>query len=154
MRRIGTDNMDYELEKKMIRSFMNKNFQERLYYELTNKKRDVFIQKMCQYHDDYLKKECIIQRSTKNPSYHVMQQIFKKYDASKRYYILSFINNFDGVYVELETAVEKLSLNGFASFIIGLPSGFTHFKGESYASTQPNFYLNPLNRFDGKPWCI
>lgn len=146
--------MDDELEKKVVRSFVNKNFQERLFYELANNKRDAFIHKMCHRYCDYLKKDCIIQYSTKNPRHHVVQQVFKKYDASKRYYVLSILDDFDGVYVELETAIEKLSLNGFASFIVGLPSGFTHFKGESCASNQPNFYLKPLNRFDGKPWAL
>ena len=146
--------MDAELEKKVVCSFVNKNFQERLFYELTNNKRDVFVHKMCQYYYDYLMEDCIFQNSKKNPSYQEIQQVFEKYDASKRYYVLSALNDFDGVYVELETAVEKLSLNGFASFIVGLPSGLTHFKGESYASNQPNFYLKPLNRFDGKPWTL
>ena len=146
--------MDTELEKKVVRSFVNKNFQERLLYELTNNKRDSFIHKMCHRYYDYLKEDCIIQSSTQTPTYHIIQQVFVKYDASKRYYVLSFLDDFDGVYVELGTAVEKLSLNGFASFIVGLPSGLTHFKGESYASNQPNLYLKPLNRFDGKPWTL
>jgi len=147
--------MDNALEEKIIRSFANKIFQGRLLFELTSpKRRTTFIQKMCHGYDNYLKNSCILQRSKTNPAFSELQQMMVTHDAAKKFYVLSLNDGMDGVYVDLEPAVEKLSSNGFASFIVGLPSGFTHFKGESYASYQPNFYLKPYIRFDGKPWAI
>jgi len=62
----------------------------------------------------------------------------RKYDAANKIYIISYYDNLDGIFIDLETAVNEFSQNGPSSLIVGLPSGFTHYKGDSYASNQPN----------------
>jgi len=57
--------MDKSLEKKIIHSFFHKEFQDRLFYELTNNRRDVFIGKMCHNAHIYLKESCILQKCNK-----------------------------------------------------------------------------------------
>jgi len=141
--------MDIDLENKIIKSFINKEFQLRLSYEANNKRED-FISKIGNI--KYFKTICIINETKKNPSFLIIQQFMKKYDAANKFYVISNYVKLDGIYIDLETAVNEFSLNGPASLIIGLPSGFTHYKGDSYASNQPNFYLVPQIRFDGKTW--
>ena len=68
-------------------------------------------------------------------------------------YVLSAYLKLDGVFTDLRTAAEALQFEGFASFIIGLPSGVLHFCGESVAGgKRQNFFLRPLNWFDGAQW--
>ena len=108
--------------------------------------------------DAICKLEMIIDRtwsfmeSMKFPEPQEIIKIMKTYGVINKCYVLSEYRDYDGVYVDLNNAVEKLKWNGFPSLIVGLPSGFSHFKGESYASRQPNFFLKPKNRFDGLTW--
>ena len=50
--------MDKDLENKIIKSFIKKEFQHRLIYELANNKRDDFISKIGNI--GYFKTECIL----------------------------------------------------------------------------------------------
>ncbi len=88
----------------------------------------------------------------KNPKFEALQAKMRQHGAQDRYYVISEISGFDGVSAGLQEVVEKLSLNGYASIAIGLPSGFTHFRAESLGSCQPNFFLKPKQRFDGVRW--
>ena len=143
--------MDSELEKKIANAFFYKNFRQRLLQDLSEDRKS-FIHKMCHSHAKYMLPECILEKSTRNPDYHAVYLYMQKHGVQDKYYVISEYPDFDGTYVAFMEAIEQLSCNGFASFIVGLPSGFTHFKAESDRSFQPNFYLKPKTRFDGMKW--
>lgn len=144
--------MDINIEEKVIKAFFCKNKQERLLFELATKKRQEFIHKLSHRYQEFLNTELILQESKKFPEPKVFFDTMSSFGGSKKCYVFSEYEDFDGIYSELETAFKRLNCNGFASLIVGLPSGFTHFKAESDRSFQMNFYLKPLQRFDGLPW--
>ena len=150
--------MDLEMEKKIARAFIYKNKRDRFVFELIKKDREIFgelpksrFNAICRLEnivDDTFK----IMKSNKNPSSAELIKTMSAYGAEKMCYVISEYRDLDGVYVDLQLAVEKLKLNGFPSLIVGLPSGFSHLKLESYASCQPNCFLKPMIRFDCIPW--
>jgi len=144
--------MDINIETKVIKAFFYKNKQERLLFELTTKKRQEFIHKLSHRYQEFLNPDFIFRESKKFPEPKVLCDTMSSFGVSKKCYVFSEYEDFDGICSDLETAVERLNCNGFASLIVGLPSGFTHFKAESDRSFQTNFYLKPLQRFDGLPW--
>ena len=144
--------MDINIETKVIKTFFYKNKQDRLLFELATKKRREVIHKLCHRYREFLNPEFIFQESKKFPEPRLLCDTMRAFGVSKRCYVFSEHEDFDGIYSNLDTASGKLHCNGFASLIVGLPSGFTHFKAESDRSFQVNFYLRPRQRFDGLPW--
>ena len=65
-------------------------------------------------------------------------------------FVLSEFKDMLGVTLPLFDVVDHLHINGFASLIVGLPSGFAHLKDESWESGQPNWFMKPRIRLDGK----
>ena len=141
--------MDIEMEKKIARAFIYKNKRERFLFEMANKNRSDAIHRL----EKTIDKSFSVMQSTKFPPPAQLIQTMTEYGAGKMCYVISEdYEDFDGVYIELYLAVEKLRWNGFSSLIVGLPSGFSHLKLESYASWQPNMFLKPTIRFDNVPW--
>lgn len=143
--------MDIALEKQIINAFFYRNFRDRMLHELS-KDRGRFIHKICQAYDKYMLPECFWNRSNKFPSPEALLYEMKSHGARDMCYVISMDSDIDGKYVELMKAIEQLASNGLASFIVGLPSGFTHFKAESILSQQPNCFLKPKVRFDRIEW--
>lgn len=142
--------MDANLEKKIAKAFIYKNKQERFLFERSKKNRTDVIHKLPAIIDESL----FMMKSTTFPSPEEIIKIMKSYSGGDNCYVISEYEDFDGVCISLQSAVEKLQWNGFPSLIVGLPSGFSHFKNESYASNQPNCFLKPKIRFDGAVWNI
>ena len=146
--------MDIEMEKKIARAFIYKNKRDRFLFEMSKNDSDTFgelpkarFDAICKLENIIDKSRCMMQ-STKNPSPVELIKIMSANGVEKMCYVISEYKDFDGVYVELKLAVDKLQWNGFPSLIVGLPSGFSHFKSESYASVQPNCFLLPLEKFN------
>ena len=142
------------MEKKIAHAFVYKNKRDRFLFEMSKNDSDTFgelpkarFDAICKLENIIDKSRCIMQ-STKNPSPVELIKIMSANGVGKICYVISEYKDLDGVYVKLDLAVAKLQWNGFPSLIVGLPSGFSHFKGESYASTQPNCFLQPLEKFD------
>ena len=140
--------MDIEIEKKIAQAFIYKNKRERFLFEMAKKDR---INAICRL-EKIIDKSFSILQSNKFPVPTELIEIMSAHGVDKMCYVLSEYKEFDGVYVELRLAAEKLHQNGFPSLIVGLPSGFSHLKFESYASNQPNCFLKPLIRFDNISW--
>ena len=140
--------MDIEIEKKIAKAFIYKNKQERFIFEMTKKDR---LNAICKF-ESIIDKSFSVMQSNKFPPPIQLIEIMSSYGVGKMCYVISEYKEFDGVYVELRLAAEKLYQNGFPSLIVGLPSGFSHLKFESCASAQPNCFLKPLIRFDNSSW--
>jgi len=153
-----SDFVDLKMEKKIAQAFIFKNKRERFMFEMAKQGRETFGQlpksrfnAICRLENIVDPSLSIIQ-SKSLPSPKQLIEIMSAYGAGEICYVLSEYAEFDGVYVDLRLAAEKLNFNGFPSLIVGLPSGFSHLKFESYASRQPNWFLKPSIRFDNVPW--
>ena len=142
--------LDVMLEEKIAKSFIYRNKQDRFLFEMAKRRRLSAICKLPAIVD----KSCLLLESQQFPSSVELVKIMQSFDVSDMCYVLSEYGDdgFDGEYVSLIEAVKKLQFNGFPSLIVGLPSGFSHLKYESRASTQPNCFLKPKTRFDGLAW--
>ena len=152
--------MDIEFEKKIAQAFIYKNKRERFIFDMTKKDNDIFgevtrtrFNAICRL-EKIIDEAYLIMKSSQNPSPDELIKTMAMYGVGKKCYVLSEYKDLDGAYVDLRLAVDKLYCNGFPSLIVGLPSGFSHFKYESFASTQPNCFLKPMARFDSVPWTM
>lgn len=146
------------MERKIANSFIYPNKQERFLFELSRKSKDTFGELPRDRFNAICKLERIIDRSlsmmqsTKSLQPSEIINIMSTYGVKNNCYVMSEYKDFDGAYTELTLAIEKLQGNGFPSLIVGLPSGFSYFQGESFASTQPNFFMKPKIKFDNSSW--
>jgi hypothetical protein len=150
--------MNIDIEKKIAKSFIFPNKQERFLFDMARKSKETFaelpkprFEAICRL-ENIIDASYAIMKSKQNPTPVQLIKTMSEYGVGKMCYVISEYKDFDGVYIELRLAAEKLQWNGFPSLIVGLPSGFAHFKYESYASSQPNCFLKPTIRFDGVPW--
>lgn len=142
--------MDIIMEKKIAKAFIYANKQDRFLFEMSKNQR---LHAICRL-PFMIDKSSGLMLNTQFPSPAEIVKIMQAQHVKDMCYVISEYENdgFDGEYVPLIKAAEKLNTNGFPSLIVGLPSGFSHFKEESYASNQPNCFLKPRIRFDGIPW--
>lgn len=146
------------MEKKISQAFIFPNKRERFLFDLSRKSKSNFgeipkdrFMAICKLGDSIDDSYSLLV-SNKLPKPSEIMRIMAKYQASSSCYVLSEYKDYDGVFINLDDALTKLQWNGFPSLIVGLPSGFSHYRGESYASSQPNYFLKPLKRFDGIDW--
>jgi len=146
--------IDIDIEKRIVRAFFIKNSQPRLLHELCSKKRRAFTHRLSHQYNKYIMDKCMVDECSKFPSYEQFMDKMLFYGAAKESYVISEDPEFDGIYCALDAAYKKVHEYGLVALIVGLPSGFTHFRAESDASYQPNCFLRPTNRFDNLPWGI
>ena len=135
------------MERKIAKAFICRNKRERFIFEMSKRRRFDAICRLPAIID----RTFAIMQSRKFPAPIELVRIMHDHGVKDICYVLSadYDDGFDGEYVSLTDAAEKLHINGFPSLIVGLPSGFSHFREESYASYQPNCFLRPETRFDG-----
>lgn len=142
--------MDSLMEDKIAQAFAYKNKRERFLFELKKRNRLSAICKLPTIVDESLG----MNRSNSLPPPEDIIRIMQNFGVQDKCYVLSEYSRegYDGVYLPLKNVVEALNTNGFPALIVGLPSGFSHLRDESYASHQPNYFLKPSKRFDGLNW--
>ncbi|MDR2913261.1 MAG: hypothetical protein LBV74_00245 [Tannerella sp.] len=146
------DTVDTSIENKIINSFFLNNRKDRILLDLTRKNGQDVIHKLSQYFSAYIDSRCIVFQSNKGRTISEILGIMQKHGVEKQCYVLSEYLEYNRKQVEINDALEAHRSNGFASIIVGLPSGFTYFQGESYASNKPNCFLKPSVRFDSLSW--
>lgn len=99
--------MDYEAEKKFIKKFVHKNFQERVSAEWNDpKKREKGLYKIASIPQGYLKREKIaLTAKTKREECALLSEV-RAFPDKKAYMIVDF-PEWDGRYLEKETAVKN-----------------------------------------------
>jgi len=143
---------DIKTEEMIIKAFFYKNKQERLLYEFSRGDNDQIIHRLSDNPENYLNQSCITEKSTKGRTTQEILNSMKMHGVKQICYVISEYEDLNRKECDLITAIEKLNMNNFAFLIVGLPSGYTFFQGESYASYKPNCFLKPERRFDGKDW--
>lgn len=136
------------MEKRIAEALFYKNKRDRFLFERQKYSSVDTIAKLPNIVDSKL---CIM-KSAKFPSVDNIIATMKANGVGDKCYVISEYEAYDSQYKPLRDAVEQLNRNGFASLIIGLPSGFSHLKEESWASSQPNCFIKPNIRLDKKPW--
>jgi len=147
--------MDNKLESKIIKAFFYPNKQDRILFELLKNMHREVIHRLCHSYNDYIDRNYVVagSESKKGRSSDDIIKVMQDNGVSSLCYVISEYEEFNRKQCKLKEALDSLnSCNGFAFLIVGLPSGFTFFQGESHSSYQPNFFLKPKMRFDGIPW--
>jgi hypothetical protein len=144
--------VDLEIEKKIITSFFYKNKRDRVLFELSRNNGKEVIHKLCHDYLNYLDNGRMLLQSSKRRMPPEIQSILKENGVKSLCYVWSEHSQYHRKHIDLAEAIEAHMYNGFASLVVGLPSGFAHFQGDSLGPTQPNCFLKPTERFDGIGW--
>lgn len=109
--------MNRDLEKKFVDQFIVKNKRERLWYELSGKKRTQGISRFCHRAEDMLVANAIIQSG--NDLYAAeIRSVIQRYISNQQAYILAFQKEIDQLTCDLSMALELVLGNGMAAVIL------------------------------------
>lgn len=129
--------MDNLFEEKICKTFFDKRCSERLFYELSSrKKRSVFLYKMCHDSEKYLK-NCIYKKSEKPIEITEIKQFLGK----EKCYCLSLNNEMDGVYNDLSKILDLLWSNGMPYLIVDSKCNLAYLETEYNFSEHKSFFL-------------
>ena len=107
--------MDRDVEKRFVMDYIKKNRRERIYYELTSKKkRETAIGRFCHNAPDYTDNRKIIYYGTNIEKGLAGVDM----DKEKAGYIISWDDAIDGKMYEPNEAIEKMFSVGMATIVI------------------------------------
>jgi len=137
------------METRIAKAFIVGNRRERFLFDRMKKDPLTAIFKL----PSILDSGCVLMSGTSFPATAEVVRIMQSHGVTDSGYIISEYRDegFDGQYVPLLDAIEKVRGEGFPALIVGLPSGFSCFKEESVRGNQPYYFLKPRLRFDGAP---
>ncbi|MDN7245617.1 hypothetical protein [Planococcus shenhongbingii] len=134
--------MKKEMEKLIVKSFFEKNVQERVLYELFSpKKRDHALNRLCHEYQKMLKGKYMIEIPTPNSDPQDIYGLLKKEGAEKMCYSLSYNGKIDGKELPLQEALEQAVGFGFPSIISCVPGELAYFEAEQGFGPPPRYIL-------------
>ena len=148
--------MDLELLKKISKAFIYPNKRERFLLDIVRRSKDANRGYTRGRADpvfrlpEIIDQSLMLMKSMHFPPPEELISLMQQNGVGDTCFVLSEYTDLLGVVVPLVDAVNRLHINGFPSLIVGLPSGFTHLKYDSFASHQPNCFVKPRIRFDGE----
>lgn len=148
--------MDIELLKKTAKAFIYPNKRERFLLDITRKSKDTIggltrdqLHAVCRLPE--IIDQSLMQMVSMNfPPPEQLISLMRQNGVGNTCFVLSEYVDMLGIVMPLADAVNRLHINGYPSLIVGLPSGFSHLKDESFASHQPNCFVKPRIWFDGE----
>lgn len=136
--------MDNGFEKKICYSFFAPKSSERLFHELSSKKkRPRFLDKMCHTAQWYLA-DCIFKKSDKLPS---KEEITGFLNDDSCYFISTYPNT-DGGYFDTSDTLDKLWSNGSAYIAVSRDLQRAYLETEYDISCHTAFFLKIKNNMD------
>ncbi len=132
--------MDNRIEKEAVKNFFNKNYQDRINYELcSNKKRIKVFNKLC--HDfNILINNDYMEICNENEYSKIITKL-KSYGAQNSCYVLSYNTLIDGQYMNLDEALKMVVGYGMPSLVICTPLHLAYFEAEQINGAPPRFIL-------------
>lgn len=127
----GSDVMNREYEKLIVKNFFNSKVQERIMYELSSvKKRKKALGRFAHHYESILN-PTYIEKIPKN-LIHVegIAKLLKEYGAGDCCYVISFIEEIDGTFMQLEFAIEEVIWCGLPCFVSCIPEKLVYFQSE------------------------
>jgi len=132
--------MDILYEQAVVKNYFVKHYQERVIFELSNKKkrRNAF-DRLCHNYDELLDnrfmEKCI------ESNYLEIYRILKSYGASDSCYVLSYNSLIDGKYMELDKALKIAVGYGMPSLIVCESNKLAYFEAEQVQGAPPRYIL-------------
>lgn len=109
--------MNRDLEEKFVDQFIVKSKRERLWYELSGKKRTQGISRFCHQAEELIVPNTVIQSG--NDLYaEEIRSVIQRYISNQQAYILAFQKEIDQLTCDLETALDLVLGNGMAAVIL------------------------------------
>ncbi|KOF08702.1 hypothetical protein AC739_18870 [Planococcus glaciei] len=134
--------MKKEMEELIVKSFFEKNVQERVLHELfTPKKRDHALNRLCHEYQRMLKGKYMIEIPPPNSDPDDIYELLMKNGAEKMCYSLSHSEKVDGKELPLQEVLEHAVGFGFPSIISCIPGELAYFEAEQAYGSPPRFIL-------------
>lgn len=134
--------MKKEMEELIVKSFFEKNVQERVLHELfTPKKRDHALNWLCHEYQRMLKGKYMTEIPPPNSDPDDIYELLMKNGAEKMCYSLSYSEKVDGKELPLQEALEHAVGFGFPSIISCIPGELAYFEAEQAYGSPPRFIL-------------
>lgn len=134
--------MKKEMEELIVKSFFEKNVQDRVLHELFSpKKRDHALNRLCHEYQRMLKSKYMIEILPPNSDPQDIYELLIKNGAKKKCYSLSYNENIDGKKLPLLEALEHAVGFGFPSIISCIPGELAYFEAEQVYGSPPRYIL-------------
>lgn len=134
--------MKKDMEELIVKSFFEKNVQERVLHELaTPKKRDHALNRLCHEYQKMLKGKYLIEIPPPNSDPQDIYELLKRNGAEKMCYSLSYNEKIDGKELPLQEALEQAVGFGFPSIISCVPGELAYFEAEQDFGPSPRYIL-------------
>ncbi|MCH4826925.1 hypothetical protein [Planococcus halocryophilus] len=134
--------MKKEMEELVVKSFFEKQVQERVLYELfTPKKRNHALNRLCHQYTKMLKEKYMFEILSPNSSPKYIYELLKSNGAAKMCYSLSYSEKIDGKELPLQEALEHAVGFGFPSIISCIPGELAYFEAEQGFGSPPRYIL-------------
>ncbi len=129
------------IEKRVSELFFRKTVRERIYYELTSKKkRETFFKKIAHSADNYIDKECIfIQNDELTAKNKVMN--FLTNNSCDSCYCISYDERFDGKILNIAETLDSLFGNGMPFMLITILLDKSYLETEFDFKSHKNYFL-------------
>lgn len=132
--------MKKDMEELIVKSFFEKNVQERVLHELaTPKKRDHALNRLCHEYQKMLKGKYLIEIPPPNSDPQDIYELLKRNGAEKMCYSLSYNEKIDGKELPLQEALEQAVGFGFPSIISCVPGELAYFEAEQDFGPSPRY---------------
>ena len=134
--------MDKEIEREIVKAFVNKNMQERFLFELfSSKKRKEGIGRLCHQYDKIFNRNYMIEISKDNFNFTIIGNMLKSYETNDNCYLISYDEEIDGMYLPFMEALERVVGLGMPSIISCITGKLAYFEGEQEIGAPPRFIL-------------
>ena len=138
--------MDIELEQQIAHSLMRREFSERFLRDLQAPGNS-----MIHRLPDMLDVRFVMGSSNHFATPAAAADLMCDNGVGNMCYVFSEFGSFHRVYAPLHTALEVVQFSRSPAFLVGLPSGFSYFKGAAYPVRPFSCFLRPFRGFDRIP---
>jgi len=134
--------MNKDIEEQIVKSFFEKQVQERVLYELfTPLKRGHALNRLCHQYHKMLREKYMIEIPPPNSDPSGIYELLKRNGAEKLCYSLSYNVEVDGKELPLKEALHQTVGFGFPSIISCIPGELAYFEAEQGFGPPPRFIL-------------
>ena len=134
--------MEKDMEELIVKSFFDKQVQERVLHELfTPKKRNHALNRLCHQYTKMLKEKYMIEIPPPNSNPTYIYDLLMMNGAGKMCYSLSYNAEIDGKELPLLETLEHAVGFGFPSIISCVPGELAYFEAEQGFGSPPRYLL-------------
>lgn len=135
--------MDSLLEQKIIEMYVKKGYQERILHELNHPmKRDRVLHRLCHNYESILKSEGM-EPIVSSSSDEITKMILQCGGQKDNCYILSLMDECDGIFLSLNEALDRVVGNGLAA-VVYCHNGIAYFEAEQSQGPPPRYILKAM----------